>query len=89
MNNPNWTRDSKFIYYDTEVNDRMLQRLRIGDGKVEQLANLRDYPSVAAWWSGLSPNNEPLLLRNLGSTEIYSLALDTSLSGVSTPSLAR
>lgn len=76
VNNPNWTSDSRFIYYDTEPRDRMLQRLRISDGRVEQLANLRDYPSLGAWWSGLSPKNEPLLLRNLGSTEIYSLALE-------------
>jgi len=75
VNNPNWTNDSRFIYYDT-VNERTLQRVRISDGRVEQLADLRDYPSVAAWWSGLSPKNEPLLLRNLGSTEIYSLALE-------------
>ncbi len=76
VNNPNWTSDSRFIYYDTQANERTLQRLRISDGRVEQLANLRDYPSLAAWWSGLSPKNEPLLLRNLGSTEIYSLALE-------------
>jgi hypothetical protein len=76
VNNPNWTSDSRFIYYDTEGNERMLQRVRISDGRVEQLADLRDYPRVAAWWSGLSPKNEPLLLRNLGFTEIYSLALE-------------
>lgn len=75
VNNPNWTKDGTFIYYDTAA-DRMLQRLRISDGRVELLANLRDYPGVAAWWSGLSPKNEPLLMRNLGSTEIYSLALE-------------
>jgi hypothetical protein len=76
VNNPNWTSDSRFIYYDTEAKDRMLQRVRISDGRVEQLVDLSDYPSVAAWWSGLSPANQPLLLRNLGSTEIYSLALE-------------
>lgn len=76
VNNPNWTRDRKFIYYDTAANDRTLQRVRINDGRVEQLANMRDYPGVAAWWSGLSPSNEPLLMRNLGSTEIYSLTLE-------------
>ena len=76
VNNPNWTNDSRFIYYDTQANERTLQRVRISDGRVEQLADLRDYPSVAAWWSGLSPKNEPLLLRNLGSAEIYSLALE-------------
>ena len=76
VNNPNWTSDSTFIYFDTVANERSLQRLRISDGRVELPANLRDYPTVAAWWSGLSPNNDPLLLRNLGSTEIYSLALE-------------
>lgn len=76
VNNPNWSSDNKFIYYDTEGSDRLLERVRISDGKVERLVNLRDYPRVAAWWSGLSPSNDPLLLRNLGSTEIYSLGLE-------------
>lgn len=68
--------DGTFIYFDTEANDRTLQRLRISDGRVESLATLRDYLSVAAWWSGLSPTNDPLLLRNLGPPEAYSLALE-------------
>lgn len=68
--------DGTFIYFDTEANDRTLQRLRISDGRVELLANLRDYPSVAAWWSGLSPTNDPLLLSNPGPPEVYSLALE-------------
>jgi Tol biopolymer transport system component len=76
VNNPNWSTDGKYVYYDTEVNNRSLQRVRVWDGKVEELANLRDFPSAAEWWSGLSPNNDPLVLRNLGWTEIYSLSLE-------------
>jgi len=76
VNTPNWSADSKYIYYDTEPSVGSLQRLTVADGSVDQLVNLRDYRPLAAWWSGLSPNNDPLVLRNLGSTEIYSLSLE-------------
>jgi len=76
VNNPNWSTNSKEIYYDTVPSDRTLRRLRLGDGKVEQLADLHNFATAGPWWSGLAPDNSPILLRKVDSTEVYSLDLE-------------
>jgi len=76
VNNPTWSRDSSFVYYDTEGQIRALRRFSVPDGRVEQLLNLETFPTLSWWWSGVTPDNCPLILRNLGSTEIYALVLD-------------
>jgi Tol biopolymer transport system component len=77
VDNPTWSRDGKYIYFDTEGTDKALRRVDVADGHVDQLADLRAYSYLAWWWSGVAPDNSPLILRNLGSTEIYSLTLDS------------
>lgn len=77
VNNPNWSHDGKYIYFDTDGQDRALRRVRVADGQVDQLTSLHAYPNLAWWWSGLAPDDSPLILRNLGTNEIYSLALET------------
>ena len=76
VNNPTWSSDSKYIYFDTNIHDQALRRVRVADGHVDLLTRLHAYPDLAWWWSGVTPDNSPLILRNLGSTEIYSLALE-------------
>lgn len=77
VNNPTWSLDGKYIYFDTEETDRALRRLRVADRHVDQLVSLQAYPTLAWWWSGVAPDNSPLILRDLGSTEVYSLLLAT------------
>jgi Tol biopolymer transport system component len=77
VSTPNWSRDSQYIYYDTEGKERLLERIRIRDGQVEEIGSLAGYPDLAPWWSGLTPDNMPLLLRNLGTPQIYSLDLQS------------
>jgi len=76
VNNPNWSHDGKYIYYDTNGEDRALRRVQAATGQVDQLTSLHAYPNLAWWWSGLAPDDSPLILRNLGTNEIYSLALE-------------
>jgi Tol biopolymer transport system component/DNA-binding winged helix-turn-helix (wHTH) protein len=76
VNNPTWSHDAKYIYFDTEGDNRALCRVRVADGHVDQLTSLRAYPNLAWWWSGVTPANSPLILRNLGTNEIYSLMLE-------------
>ena len=77
VNNATWSNDSKYIYFDTEGSDRALRRVSMADGHVDQLASLHTYPNLAYGWSGVTPDNSPLILRNLGTYEIYSLALES------------
>ena len=74
VGNPTWSRDGRYVYYDTEAGATELRRISIPAGKVETIANLKDYLLTAAW-AGLAPDNSPIVLRNIGGTEIYSFEL--------------
>jgi hypothetical protein len=52
-----------------------LKRIRVADDAVEEVASLQHLPVVAHYWSGLAPDDAPILLRSRGGTEIYALAL--------------
>jgi Tol biopolymer transport system component len=78
VDNPTWSHDGKYIYYDREAPHRALCRVRVADGHVDPLVDLRDTPVEAGWWSGVTLDNSPLILENIGTTEIYSLTLDSS-----------
>jgi eukaryotic-like serine/threonine-protein kinase len=70
---PQWSSDGKYIYFSTTgQSDAALFRVRIADRKVEQVASLKDIRRTE-WWTGLTPDDSPLILRDLGSVDIYAL----------------
>src|SRR5258708_3062439 len=77
VNNLTWSNDCRYIYFDTEGDDRALRRVSVVDGHVEQFTSLNTYPDLASWWSGVTPDNFPMILRDLGTNEIYSLTLQS------------
>jgi serine/threonine protein kinase/Tol biopolymer transport system component len=79
---PNWSLDSKYIYFRSSEEQAWLCRLRIADGKLDRLGNLKDLRETGVfgwWWVGLTHDGSPLLLRDIGTQEIY--ALDVDLPG--------
>jgi hypothetical protein len=75
-----WPSDSETLYFDTFLEkDPAFYRLRIRDRKLERLVSLKDIRRVL-WpsgpWSGLTPDNSPLVLRDIGTQEIYALDAD-------------
>jgi len=72
-----WSSDSKFVYFDNGFNtDQAVSRVRISDHKVEQVASLKDFRRVVTpWntWFGLTPEGNPLLMRDVGTQEVYAL----------------
>jgi serine/threonine protein kinase/Tol biopolymer transport system component len=72
-----WSRDGKWIYFASyRADDRALLRIRIADRKIERLASLKDFRMAAGvWgpWPGWTPDDSPLVLRDLGSQDIYAL----------------
>ena len=74
---PNWSRDGKYIYYDVLLTG--FCRVRVSERKVERIAVFKDVRrAVGFWgpWSGLAPDDSPLLLRDTGTQEIYALDVD-------------
>jgi Tol biopolymer transport system component/DNA-binding winged helix-turn-helix (wHTH) protein len=79
IDNPTWSHDSKYVYYDTPgavTENSGIYRVRISDGKPERVAGFGSIRRAAWWWSGLTPKDEPLILRDLGTSEIYALDVD-------------
>ena len=76
VNEPSWSHDSRFIYYDTEATAPALRRVRIEDGTVENLIDLANYP-LATQWSGLTPGDSPMVLHFNGTQNLYALKLGT------------
>jgi len=76
IDNPTWSKDSQFISYNTEGGVRSLRRMRITGGFMEETVSLEGFPLRAYWWSGLSLDDSPLVLRQLGGPEIYALHLE-------------
>jgi Tol biopolymer transport system component len=69
---PSWSRDSKYIYFDSEGEDRAFYRLRISDHKLERLVSLKNLRLTGSLgWTGLAPDDSPLVLRDVGTQEIY------------------
>lgn len=75
---PTWSHDSKYVYFDTLGENASFSRVRISDGKLDRLVSLTDIRRFwSNWepWSGLAPDDSLLVLRDLGTQEVYALNL--------------
>ena len=77
---PQWSADSNYVYFDTGTSKELaVYRVRISDRKLERVADLRNFRrAVDPWvsWMGLTPDGSPLLMRDIGSQEVYALDLE-------------
>ena len=77
---PNWTRDSKYVYFEDLGNDGPeLDRVAVAEGRKERVIALKDIHRVVMSsnqpWNGVAPDGSPLIMRDVGSRELYSLEL--------------
>jgi Tol biopolymer transport system component len=77
---PVWSRDGTYLYYGDQVDGRQkLFRERVSDRKIEAVLDLKGIPRAAPYfggnWFGLTPDGTPLIMRDVGNREIYSLDL--------------
>jgi Tol biopolymer transport system component/DNA-binding winged helix-turn-helix (wHTH) protein len=73
-----WSSDGRYVYYLRRGNDPAILRMRIPGGATEQIASLKGVRQTGyrgGFWLGLAPDNSPLMLRDIGTEEIYSLDL--------------
>lgn len=73
-----WSKDSHWIYFLDFQNDPSVFRVRVTDGAAERITDLKDvhYTGNSGMWMGLDPTEAPLFLRDLGTHDIYALALE-------------
>jgi len=79
VNDVIWSRDSKYIYFDTLFgDDPSLYRIEVGTRKLERWADLRGFPRGGFYgpWVGITPDGSPLLLKDTSIEEIYRLDLE-------------
>jgi dipeptidyl aminopeptidase/acylaminoacyl peptidase len=74
---PSWSRDGQYLYFDTSfTEDPAFFRVRMSDRKLERLVSLkgmRRFLGEFGSWTGLAPDDSPLMTRDTSSQEIYAL----------------
>jgi Tol biopolymer transport system component len=76
----NWSADARYLYFLRRGSDPAILRIRIADGTIEQVTDLQGVRQTgfrSGFWMGLTPDDSPLILRDVGTEEIYSLDLTT------------
>jgi serine/threonine protein kinase/Tol biopolymer transport system component len=72
-----WLGDGKYVYFDTGSSaDPAVFRVRVAERKLERVASLKEFRRVVTpWisWSGITPDGAPLLMRDIGTQEVYAL----------------
>jgi eukaryotic-like serine/threonine-protein kinase len=75
---PNWSRDGNYVYFHSFGSDTSVYRVRISDHKLEKIVSLKSIRltiGTVGTWCGLAPDDSPLVLRDVGTQEIYAFDL--------------
>jgi hypothetical protein len=75
---PIWSRNGNYIYFcNTQEEFTPFYRVRWSDHRLERVASVSFprglTPGDEGWWTGLAPDDSPLLLRDISVQEIYAL----------------
>jgi Tol biopolymer transport system component len=72
---PLWSKTGEYIYFLHQQKQMSVMRVRLRDRKLERVTDLRNFRQTGnyGYWLGLAPNDSPLLLRDVGTQEIYAL----------------
>lgn len=79
---PAWSHDSHFLYFLNKaiLGPATVFKLSIEDGSVQPVARFQNrvianllLPSIDSLWMGLTPDESPLVLEDIGSREIYEI----------------
>ncbi|MGA7243244.1 MAG: protein kinase [Terracidiphilus sp.] len=71
----NWSRDGQYIYLKDLAGKGSVERIRVQDGKLDQLVDLKNFVLTGLGGGAVSvaPDGSPLLLRDRGTQDIYAL----------------
>ncbi len=74
----NWSADGRFVFYVRRGAQPAILRVAIADRKVQKIVSLEDLRQTGfrgGIWTGLTPDDSPMFLRDIGTQEIYALNL--------------
>jgi Tol biopolymer transport system component len=71
-----WSRDGRYLYYNVAGENPSYRRIAVGQARSELVVNLQDLRRWGFPWSGLTPGDTPLFVRDISTDEIYSLELE-------------
>lgn len=78
---PVWSKDARYLYFDGILdNQEGYFRARVTDGKLERIFSMKGFQAAGGAfgnWTGLAPDESPLLVRDASIQEIYALDWDT------------
>ena len=71
----NWSKDGQYVYVLDFRGKGTVLRIRISDHKTEQVVDLKDFSSAGRYGGSLAlaPDDSPLMLRDTGTQDVYSL----------------
>ena len=71
----NWSHDGQYVYVLDYRGKNAVVRIRVSDHKTEQVVDLKSLATTGRYGGALSlaPDDSPLLLRNTGSQDVYSV----------------
>jgi eukaryotic-like serine/threonine-protein kinase len=77
---PTWSRDGRYLYFDGILdNQESYFRVQVNGGKLERIFSLKGFQAAGGDfgnWSGLAPDESPLVVRDASIQEIYALDWD-------------
>jgi Tol biopolymer transport system component len=75
---PEWSRDSRSVYFTEWLPESRLVRIEVATGKVEEVRKLMEFPTTGVLAPGASwtPDEEPVVLTDVSSSQIYRIERD-------------
>jgi Tol biopolymer transport system component len=74
FNNPVWSKDGNYIYYQSYDEGRPICRIQVAGARVEEITNFRDLqPGAAVGYWGITSDDAPIVSFHFLTADIYSL----------------
>jgi Tol biopolymer transport system component len=73
-----WSKDGRFLYFLRYTSDPAILRVPVTGGDANLVVGLKGFPYTGTFklWFGLDPDDEPLMLRDVSTSDVYAQTLE-------------